>query len=204
MSASKAGAHLKHPPQAPVSLDHLFALCHSIDISKSFDTAVWACTLVTFFSCRRLGETTVKSSSSYSPSHNITAIPDCIIYCSAGGRVASASFHIPWTKTTREVGADIIITAQQDELCPVAALLNHTWVNCNPLANVSLFTYRTQDGNWVNMFKHSFMDFVQRIWDRANLTHVSGHSFCIGGTVALLLAGVSPEVISFLTLPCMV
>ena len=34
------------------------------------------------------------------------------------------------------------------------------------------------------------------VWSKAALKHVLGHSFCIGGAVELLLAGVPPEIIA--------
>jgi hypothetical protein len=42
---------------------------------------------------------------------------------------SSASFRVPWTKTTKQDGATIIITSRDDDLCPVSALCNHFSVN---------------------------------------------------------------------------
>jgi hypothetical protein len=46
------------------------------------------------------------------------------------------------------------------------------------------------------LLKHEFLKFVMGIWSSAMLAHVLGHSFCIGGAVKLLLAGVPPEIIA--------
>jgi len=46
------------------------------------------------------------------------------------------------------------------------------------------------------MFRNTFLSFVLGVWQSASLDHVAGHSFCIGGTVFLLLAGVPPEVVA--------
>ena len=46
------------------------------------------------------------------------------------------------------------------------------------------------------MSKHRFMSFCIDIWSVAGLAHVKGHSFCIGGAVELLLAGVPPEIVA--------
>jgi hypothetical protein len=46
------------------------------------------------------------------------------------------------------------------------------------------------------MFRSTFLTFVTDIWLDSSLDHVSGHSFRIGGAVALLLAGVPPEVVA--------
>jgi hypothetical protein len=108
----------------------------------------------------------------------------------------SASFHIPWTKTTREEGASVIVTARNDHLCPCTALRNHLNLNHNVPATSSLFSYTTADGAWAHITKYRFMDFCADVWSKAALAHVLGHSFRIGGAVELLLAGVPPEIVA--------
>src|SRR5277367_5924541 len=79
----------------------------------------------------------------------------------------SATFRIPWTKTTKEEGASVILTGRDDILCPCNALRNHLNTNPNVPASASLFayrTYRTPDGAWEHMTKHRFMSFCVDIW----------------------------------------
>lgn len=111
-------------------------------------------------------------------------------------RSRSASFHIPWTKTTREEGASIIVTARDDLLCPCTALRNHLNVNKDVPPTSSLFAYATIHKGWEHMTKYKFMDFCSEVWSKAALAHVLGHSFRIGGAVELLLAGVPPKVVA--------
>ena len=108
----------------------------------------------------------------------------------------SASFCIPWTKTTREEGASVILTACDDQLCPCVALQNHLTTNSDIPETASLFAFSTSDGQWEHMTKYQFMDFCMQIWYKAALAHVLGHSFHIGGMVELLLAGVPPEIVA--------
>src|SRR5277367_6550692 len=108
----------------------------------------------------------------------------------------SATFRIPWTKTTKEEGASVILTGRDDILCPCNALRNHLNTNLNVPASASLFAHRTPDGAWEHMTKHRFMSFCADVWSKAGLTHVLGHSFRIGGAVELLLAGVPPEIVA--------
>jgi hypothetical protein len=108
----------------------------------------------------------------------------------------STSFHIPWTKTTKEAGAQVILTGRDDILCPCTAIQNHLNINHNVPGLASLFAYQTTDGNWEHMSKHRFMSFCVDIWSKAGLAHVKGHSFRIGGAVELLLAGVPPEIVA--------
>jgi len=112
------------------------------------------------------------------------------------GGARSASFHIPWTKTTKELGAEVILTARNDALCPVAALKNHLDVNASIPGSSSLFTYTSSSGEPKILLKHVFLKFVMDIWSSAMLAHVLGHSFRIGGAVELLLAGVPPEIVA--------
>jgi hypothetical protein len=65
ISANKEGSRHKRPLRAPVSIEHLLALRRAVTLSNPFHAAVWAVALVTFFGCRRLGETTVSSVSSF-------------------------------------------------------------------------------------------------------------------------------------------
>ena len=107
----------------------------------------------------------------------------------------SASFHIPWTKTTNKEGASIIVTACNDEICPCMALRNHLNTNRDVPSTLSLFTFITANGHWEHMTKSKFMDFCATVWREAALAHILGHSFCIGGAVELLLMGMSPEIV---------
>ena len=71
ISANKEGYRHKRPLRAPVSIEHLLALQRAITASNPFHAALWAVALVTFFGCRRLGETTINSVSSFSPSLHV-------------------------------------------------------------------------------------------------------------------------------------
>jgi hypothetical protein len=71
-AANKNGTAFKRSPRAPVSLEHLLVLRKHLKLSTPFHTAIWATALVTFFGCRRLGETTVLSEASFNPLHHVT------------------------------------------------------------------------------------------------------------------------------------
>jgi len=109
---------------------------------------------------------------------------------------SSASFHIPWTKTTKELGASVILTAQDDILCPVTALKNHLAVNSSTNCSAPLFTYTTASSQSKILLKHEFLNFCNQIWSSTMLAHVLGHSFHIGSAIELLLAGVPPEIVA--------
>ena len=71
ISANKEGSRHKRALRAPVSIEHLLVLLSALTLSISFHAAVWAVALVTFFGCRRLGETTVSSISAFDPSLHV-------------------------------------------------------------------------------------------------------------------------------------
>ena len=192
--ARKEGTHHRRPLRAPVSFEHLHVLRKAIDISTPLGAAMWATATTTFFGCRRLGETTVKTRSSFDPLRNITRSTQIQFRSTVNG-YTSVSVRIPWTKTTKQEGASIILTSRDDELCPIAALRNHLTINGNCPPDMSLFAYQELN-SWHHMFRDSFLSFVNKIWRTTSLDHVSGHSFRIGGAVALLLAGVSPEIVA--------
>ncbi|KAJ3506692.1 hypothetical protein NMY22_g17166 [Coprinellus aureogranulatus] len=199
---SKEGVEFEKPPRAPVSMEHLVVLRDALDISQPFDAAVWAIALVTFFACRRLGETVVTDPTKFSPRYHVTRA-QTVSFRTLRNGTKSASFNIPWTKTTKEKGASVTFTERPDGLagvtgiCPIAALHNHLEVNDDASIppSASLFAYR-QGRAWKHMGKEVFLKYVYRIWKKAKLQYVSGHSFRIGGAVELLLRGVPPEVVA--------
>ena len=71
ISANKEGSRYKRALRAPVSIEHLLVLLSALTLSISFHAAVWAVALVTFFGCRRLGETTVSSISAFDPNLHV-------------------------------------------------------------------------------------------------------------------------------------
>jgi hypothetical protein len=110
----------------------------------------------------------------------------------------SVSFVLPWTKSTKELGATVILTARRngDPLCLVIAFKNDLDINSSVPSTSTLFAYRSSSGDPKNLLKHEFLDFVTNIWSSAMLAHILGHSFRIGGAVELFLAGVPPEIVA--------
>jgi hypothetical protein len=196
-SANKEGTKHKLALRAPVSIEHLSCLRRALVLSNPFHAAVWAVAVVTFFGCRHLGETTLTTAAALDPKYHVLRSTKILFRVLHDG-VCSASFDIPWTKSTKELGATVILTARRDgdPLCPVIAFKNHLDVNSSIPASSTLFAYHTLSGEPKNLLKHEFLSFVTKIWSSAMLAHVLGHSFRIGGAVELLLAGVPPEIVA--------
>jgi hypothetical protein len=162
-AANKQGTTFKRPLRAPVSLEHLRMLRRNLDVTNSFHAAVWAIVLVTFFGCRRLGETTVKTLSSFSPTFNVTRTT-LVSFRQLPNGSTSACIRIPWTKTTKHEGAIIVVTSRDDDLCPVMALRNHLTINKEIPSPMSLFAYQNADGSFSHMLRAHLLDFVTGIY----------------------------------------
>ena len=196
-AAKHDGTRFCRPLRAPISVKHLLVLWRSLDLLNSFHSAVWAMALSSFFGCHRLGEMAVPSAAKFDPKYHVLASSPVLVSHFNNATTHSASFRVPWTKTTQEEGASVILTGCSDNLCPVMALLTHQNVvnkECPP--DMSFFAYRSSSGTWTHMVKKVFLDFCGSIWKAAGLKHVFGHSFWIGGTVELLLVGVNPDVVA--------
>ncbi|RDB20413.1 hypothetical protein Hypma_012508 [Hypsizygus marmoreus] len=172
----ESSKHAKHPP---VTIEHMHALTKGLDLTNSFDAAVWAVACVAFWSCCCLGELIIPSSGTFDPLKHISKLSS--VFSRIGATVTSASFHIPWTKTTHGAGADIIVTKISDPSDPFTALSHHISVNHNVPPDAPFFSYSTQGRGYAPMTHDWFLQRCEDIWENAGLPRLSGHAFCIGG-----------------------
>lgn len=198
ITEKKEGTAYSRPPRAPVSLEHLRELHRCLDVSNSFHAALWATGLVSFFECRCLEKMTITRASEFNERYYALTGTHIIFNMDPVHGPVSASFHIPWTKSTKQEGASVVLTAHLDDpdLCPVRALMNHLTVNKDAPKTMSLFAYQNSSFQWMHMIKDTFLTCVRAVWERAGLQAIHGHSFRIGGAVALLLRGVPPETVA--------
>ncbi|KAJ7220175.1 hypothetical protein GGX14DRAFT_532819 [Mycena pura] len=191
-SVVKKGIKFKRPPRGPVTVEHLRFLRSRLDISSPRGAAFWALALCAFWGCRRLGELTLETLKAFDASHNVSRNTKITRSQQSGREVVS--IHLPWTKTTGVRGGTLIITATDDDLCPVRALHNHFSVNVLPDHNTPLFAFRA-GADWKPIVKAEFLVFITSVFRDGNLEQVFGHSFRIGGSVHLLCDGVEPEIV---------
>lgn len=189
------------PPRAPVSLLHLKVLQKGLDMSSSFDAAVWAVATAAFWGCCRLGELTVEFDKHLDPRRSVTRAYSQVAY---GGRSTLGSysgsslvFRIPWTKTTKQDGATLTI-AGDDLLSPVFAMKNHLGLTKDASKDDHLFSYKDERGVWHPMVKRVFLARCEEIWSAVDMGAVFGHAFRIGGATELLLGGVPPHVVAMI------
>ncbi|KAF5376497.1 hypothetical protein D9615_008662 [Tricholomella constricta] len=188
-SADKQGIPFKRPPRQPITSRHLLALHDHLDLNSPSGAAIWACALVAFWGCRRLGEL-LPSKLSFDPSHHVSRDCDPKISSVNGSKVIS--FHVPWTKTSPQ-GIDCILTATHNIFCPVTALENHLRISNLPLST-PLFAYASST-SFSLLLKSQFLRSLSTIFAAHDLPPIFGHSFRIGGTAEPLAAGVPPQVV---------
>ena len=68
-------------------------------------------------------------------------------------------------------------------------------INSHVPTSTPLFAYKTEDGGFVPMKRHYFMDRCTEIWLAEGLEPLSGHAFHIGGTMHLLVLGIDPFIV---------
>lgn len=74
---NKEGTKHKQPLHVHVSIEHLLALCCTVNLSIPFHAAVWALTLCTFFGCCRLGKLVVTAAAAFNAKYHVL----CSVLC---------------------------------------------------------------------------------------------------------------------------
>ncbi|KIK73504.1 hypothetical protein PAXRUDRAFT_75598, partial [Paxillus rubicundulus Ve08.2h10] len=182
----------------PITLEALIILGKGLDNSSYFDSAIWATTCITFWSCSCLGELIIPSPNLFSPQKHISCsiLPLSNCFLTNEDLTHFCSFHIPWTKTTRELGTDISITSQPHIIYPFITLHTHITINSGLPSSAPLFSFKLLNRPWQALMKPKFMRHCKQIWVKAGFPSMPGHTFCIGGATELLLQGVSPDVVT--------
>lgn len=178
----------KRRPRPPINAAMLRALFDGLDFKSPRDVAVFAAACVAFWGQCRLGEilplSSTKAACAYRPTR---------AHVSRSHRNSrSTKLRLPRTKT-HVSGEDVVLVAQNNPIDPEVALNTHLKVNQLP-NSVPLFAYRTQTGFRI-LTRAKFLERCNAIWKAAGYPRTTGHSFRIGGTTELLLAGVAPDVV---------
>ncbi|KZT00862.1 uncharacterized protein LAESUDRAFT_665165, partial [Laetiporus sulphureus 93-53] len=182
------------PRWPPVSLEHMHALHSGLNLTNSFDTAVYACTCVTFWSVCQLGELVILSAGLTNPHYHVLQTAKLQFHTIVGS-IEYATLPIPWMKTTQQNGAVIIISHLDDPTSPIPALRHHLSANAAIPDIAPFFTFKMASGGWAPLTRTWFLDCCNIIWTEFGLQSVTSHSFCISGATELLLCGMPPDVV---------
>ncbi len=112
----------KKPPRPPVTIEMITALHDELDLFDNMDSVVLALATTAFFGQIRLGELFPSSerlqkfNAKYNPVLKNLACPH-----SAHG---SRMLHLPWTKTKKNRGEDVILCKQNGAADPINAMLH--------------------------------------------------------------------------------
>ncbi|KAJ7134103.1 hypothetical protein C8R46DRAFT_1362275 [Mycena filopes] len=115
------------------------------------------------------------------------------ITCRALVATQNQPFYVSPEQKRKKSGDDVVLVPQRTPLDPQIALYMHLQVNKLP-ASAPLFAYRTATGV-ENLTRPKFLQRCNEIWQAVGYPRTTGHSFRIGGTTELLLAGVAPDVV---------
>ncbi|KAJ7108685.1 hypothetical protein C8R44DRAFT_585175, partial [Mycena epipterygia] len=194
-SVDKGGVSFKCAPCGPITPTHLRVLRASLDLNSPLGAAKWAAATACYRGCRRLGELLIRSVAKFCTLRD-TCRSTCISSSVVNGHAVRA-IHLIWTKTTGTAGGECFLTVvlgPDADLGTVWALDNHLLINHSPLPDTPLFAYRSASG-WSHLTKDIFLQSSSALFKSAALDLVFGHSYRIGGSLALLSDGVAPEVI---------
>ncbi|KAF8063614.1 hypothetical protein FPV67DRAFT_1507341 [Lyophyllum atratum] len=186
----------KRAKRPPVTIEALTTLKSGLDLTNSFDSAVWAVASVAFWSCCRLGELVIPSPNLFNAIKHVSRSTIPISFGRLADGTEHATFHIPWTKTTVQLGADISVTSRSHDTCPIAALRHHLSVNSLIPTSAPLFSFETAAGGWAPMTRDWLLGRCNEVWVAAGLPSMPGHAFRIGGATELLLQGVDPDIVA--------
>lgn len=185
----------KREPRTPVTMKHMYALREHLSTSNSREIAILALAETTFWGTCRLGETAPPSMNQFDPTYHVTKGAHIESRFTRDG-IPFLTLHIPWSKTTGFMGADITLTTRDDLSNPTQSFLWHRLANASVPDNAPLFAYETDMGcGWAALCRDDFMAACNNIWLNAGLGAALGHSFRIGSTTELLLQGVAPDIV---------
>ncbi|KAJ7760893.1 hypothetical protein DFH07DRAFT_694027, partial [Mycena maculata] len=178
----------KRPPRPPINAVMLRALYDTLDFSNSRDIVVFAAACIAFWGQCRLGEILPTSSLPNACKH----LPTRRHISHSSRNQRSTTLRLPRTKT-KVSGEDVVLVTQSKPIDPRTVLEMHLIANrCGDTA--PLFAYSGPNGA-VILTKAKFLERCNEIWKQCGYPCTMGHSFRIGGTTELLLAGVSPDVV---------
>ena len=182
-SSNAPRASSSNPKRKPASLAHLQVLLHALRLMHTFDVAVFAIACVAFWGQCRLAELTMDGP--FDPTKHASRaawLRDGIL----SSNIKHGGFQAPKTKTSPR-GEDILWTDSKCSCSTLRAFNNHMQISSHVPSSAPLFMYETENGIFAPMKRHYSMDRCTEIWVAKGLEPLSGHAFCIGGTMHLLV-----------------
>ena len=186
---------ISHPqkPRLPITPDILRQIkaLWSVEPIQPDTVMLWAASCLCFFGFFRLGEITCSSANAVN--HKDLLLADLAVDSHAGPTYISVTLKQSKTDQFRR-GALVIIGRTDDDLCPVAALLQY--IAIRGTHSGPLFIYA--DGKFLT--KQSFVPRIREALSALGLnnTHYAGHSFRIGAASTAAKANIEDSMIKTL------
>ena len=177
----------KRRPYTPAFIS---AIRSQLDLDKPMDAAVFACLTTCFYASARLGEFTVRTLNSFTPTSHVTT--QHLSYDQDRNGFKVTVLHLPRTKTAGNEGEDVYWASQDGDTDPTAALVQHLRVN-QPSEASHLFAYKATNTRRP-LTKSKFLERVEIAALAAGLEPLQGHGIRIGSTLEYLLRGVPFDV----------
>lgn len=184
----------RKPKRPPVTVEHLSALLTHLNLSDSFDAAVYAVACFAFWGTRRLGELVIPSLHGFDPSKHVSRSA-AHKFCALPDNKTFFSLTLPWSKTTKSTGLVVTVTENDEPTSPIRALRHHLKRSASIPSDAPFFAFETGDG-WAPMTREWFLQRVNEAWETAGLEKLTGHCFRIGGATELLLRGTPPDIVA--------
>lgn len=182
----------RREPRQAITVEMLQSLRSNLDLASPSDAAILAVALVAFWGQCRLGELLGSSRSTHDPSR----FPSRSSIGTSVSAKGSRELRLPRTKTNQNMGETITITRQLPDVDAITALDHHLSLSHSIPHDSHLFAYYIPEKSRPSIpTKESFLKRVNDIWTRNGFSHTTGHAFRIGGTTALLKAGVPPDIV---------
>ncbi|CAA7270450.1 unnamed protein product [Cyclocybe aegerita] len=185
-----APASSKRKKRVPYTLDFITAIKGQLDLSKPFDSTVYACLTTTFYAAARLGEFVIPNLKSFNAALHVK--PSDIKHETDHNGLHSTVFHIPRTKASIH-GEDVSWSRQNSPTDPEVTLQYHLEINMPP-PNSALFAYKYKNGHRP-MTKPAFLKVLATAAKSVGLEPRQGHGIRIGSTLEYLLCGIPFEVV---------
>ncbi|KAJ6615570.1 hypothetical protein B0H10DRAFT_2164803 [Mycena sp. CBHHK59/15] len=154
------------------------------------DATVGLCLTTGYYLCTWLGELTIKTLTSFSPSIHVK--PSNVHEGTDPSGLAMTALGIPITKSKRS-SEDIFYAAQNNSTDPCRVFENHLCVNAPP-PNSHLFSYKHKHSHLL-LTKTVFITQIHKAFKTTKLEPLQGHSIHIGAMLFYLLRGTPFDVV---------
>ena len=193
----QGAAHLtpctsKHPKCPPMTIEDIKAIQAFLDLDNPYNTTIYVCMVIVFYSIAHLGEFTVTAITKFDPTKHITH--QTVLFLKDQHELPVIKFTLPSTKCAPD-GKDVQCTPQRGCISdPESALRKHFHINPAP-PNAHLFAWKHPKNSLCLLSKTQFISQITPIIKQCSLADLKGHSLRIGRTLFYLLKDIPFDIV---------